>query len=59
LVFHFNNSFVPVCLYFYFGTSKIDSIIILGVKLTLSGLFEARNLNAGGHKVGLGLEIES
>jgi len=29
-----------------------------GVKLTLSGLFEARNLNAGGHKVGLGLEIE-
>jgi len=30
-----------------------------GVKLTLSGLFEARNLNAGGHKVGLGLEIES
>jgi hypothetical protein len=30
-----------------------------GVKLTLSGLFEARNLNAGGHKVGLGLEIEN
>jgi len=30
-----------------------------GIKLTLSGLFEARNLNAGGHKVGLGLEIES
>ena len=30
-----------------------------GVKLTLSGLFEARNLNAGGHKVGLGLEIDS
>jgi len=34
-------------------------IFILGVKLTLSGLFEARNLNAGGHKVGLGLEIDS
>jgi hypothetical protein len=31
----------------------------LGVKLTLSGLFEARNLNAGGHKVGLGLEVEA
>ncbi|CAF4194346.1 unnamed protein product, partial [Rotaria magnacalcarata] len=28
-------------------------------KLTLSTLFEARNLNAGGHKVGLGLELES
>ena len=30
-----------------------------GFKLTLSALFEARNLNAGGHKVGLGLEFES
>ncbi|CAF1484630.1 unnamed protein product [Adineta ricciae] len=30
-----------------------------GAKLTLSGLFEVRNLNAGGHKVGLGLELES
>jgi len=30
-----------------------------GAKLTLSALFEARNLNAGGHKVGLGLELES
>jgi len=30
-----------------------------GVKLILSGLFEARNLNAGGHKVGLGLEIDT
>lgn len=31
---------------------------VLGIKLTLSGLFEARNLNAGGHKVGLGLEVD-
>ncbi|CAF2383941.1 unnamed protein product [Rotaria sp. Silwood2] len=29
-----------------------------GVKLTLSALFEARNLNAGGHKVGFGLELD-
>lgn len=29
-----------------------------GAKLTLSALFEARNLNAGGHKVGLGLELD-
>lgn len=29
-----------------------------GVKLTLSGLFEARNINAGGHRVGMGLEID-
>ncbi|CAF3673373.1 unnamed protein product [Adineta steineri] len=30
-----------------------------GVKLTLSALFEAKNLNAGGHKVGLGLELDA
>ncbi|CAF3394020.1 unnamed protein product [Rotaria sp. Silwood1] len=30
-----------------------------GVKLTLSALFEARNLNAGGHKVGFGLELDA
>jgi len=38
---------------------SFQQILRPGVKLTLSGLFEARNLNAGGHKVGLGLEIES
>lgn len=36
----------------------IDFFRFLGFKLTLSALFEARNLNAGGHKVGLGLELE-
>ncbi|CAF1562632.1 unnamed protein product [Rotaria magnacalcarata] len=30
-----------------------------GVKLTLSALFEAKNLNAGGHKVGFGLELDA
>jgi len=30
-----------------------------GVKLTLSGLLEAKNINAGGHKVGLGLEFNA
>ncbi|MCI4380994.1 hypothetical protein PGIGA_G00246410 [Pangasianodon gigas] len=29
-----------------------------GVKLTLSALIDAKNLNAGGHKVGMGFELE-
>lgn len=30
-----------------------------GVKLNLSGLVEGRNINAGGHKLGLSLDFES
>lgn len=30
-----------------------------GVKLTLSGLIDGKNINAGGHKLGLGLELEA
>ncbi|XP_032869576.1 voltage-dependent anion-selective channel protein 3 isoform X2 [Amblyraja radiata] len=30
-----------------------------GVKLTLSGLIDAKNIHAGGHKVGLGFELEA
>ena len=30
-----------------------------GVKLNLSGLIDGRNINAGGHKLGLSLEFES
>ncbi|NXG02844.1 VDAC3 protein, partial [Sakesphorus luctuosus] len=30
-----------------------------GVKLTLSGLIDGKNFNAGGHKVGLGFELEA
>ncbi|NXK89988.1 VDAC3 protein, partial [Formicarius rufipectus] len=29
-----------------------------GVKLTLSGLIDGKNFNAGGHKVGMGFELE-
>lgn len=29
-----------------------------GVKLTLSSLIEAKNINAGGHKIGMGLEFD-
>ncbi|KAI4898746.1 hypothetical protein NFI96_014141, partial [Prochilodus magdalenae] len=29
-----------------------------GVKLTLSALIDAKNINAGGHKVGMGFELE-
>ncbi|KAM6965468.1 voltage-dependent anion-selective channel protein 3 [Aplochiton taeniatus] len=30
-----------------------------GVKLTLSGLIDGKNFNAGGHKVGMGFELEA
>jgi len=33
-------------------------MFISGVKLTLSSLIEVKNINAGGHKVGLGLEFD-
>ncbi|CAF1056757.1 unnamed protein product [Didymodactylos carnosus] len=38
---------------------SFQQILRPGVKLTLSALFEARNMNAGGHKVGLGLDLEA
>lgn len=30
-----------------------------GIKLTLSSLIDAKNLNQGGHKIGLGLDMEA
>lgn len=30
-----------------------------GVKLTLSGLIDGKNVNGGGHKIGLGFELEA
>ncbi len=30
-----------------------------GVQLTLSSLLEGKNFNAGGHKLGLGLDLEA
>lgn len=30
-----------------------------GMKLTLSALVDGKNINAGGHKLGLGLELEA
>lgn len=46
-------------LFLYSITCNSFHFIRLGVKLTLSALFDARNLNAGGHKVGLGLEVDA
>lgn len=31
----------------------------VGVKLTLSALIDGKNVNSGGHKVGLGFEVEA
>lgn len=32
---------------------------LTGVKLTLSALIDGKSINAGGHKLGLGLELEA
>ena len=32
--------------------------LIAGISMTLSSLIEAKNFNAGGHKIGLGLDME-
>jgi len=32
--------------------------LLAGVKLTLSSLIDGKNFNAGGHKLGLGVEFE-
>ena len=35
------------------------SFFAIGIKLTLSALLDGKNINAGGHKLGLGLEFEA
>lgn len=35
------------------------SYFLSGIKLTLSTLLDGKNINAGGHKMGLGLEFEA
>lgn len=36
-----------------------DVSISAGIKLTLSALLDGKNINAGGHKLGLGLEFQA
>lgn len=46
----------------HFGSSYFQPLTLVshqGVKLTLSGLVDGKNINAGGHKLGLGLELEA
>lgn len=33
--------------------------VFAGIKLTLSALLDGKNINAGGHKLGLGLEFQA
>lgn len=33
--------------------------VCAGIKLTLSALIDGKNINAGGHKLGLGLEFQA
>lgn len=46
------------------GTKRInlrfpDLPVSAGIKLTLSALLDGKNINAGGHKLGLGLEFQA
>lgn len=41
------------------ATSDGVVFFFLGVKLTLSALIDGKNFSAGGHKVGLGFELEA
>ncbi len=36
-----------------------DGCVSAGIKLTLSALLDGKNINAGGHKLGLGLEFQA
>lgn len=46
---------------------KVERLIVAGdkerkkesIKLTLSALLDGKNVNAGGHKLGLGLEFQA
>jgi hypothetical protein len=50
LIFSFLSSVPP-----------LSSLIfhLAGIKLTLSALLDGKNVNAGGHKLGLGLEFQA
>lgn len=43
------------------GTSQcfVFVFVLIGVKLTLSALVDGKSINAGGHKLGLALELEA
>lgn len=42
-----------------FTFENVYDIFISGIKLLLSALVDGKNINAGGHKLGLGLELEA
>lgn len=46
-------------LFFLLNTNVFFYFCISGMKLTLSALVDGKNINAGGHKLGLGLELEA
>lgn len=44
---------------FFLGLHWYLYVCISGMKLVLSALVDGKNINAGGHKLGLGLELEA
>lgn len=59
------RSNIPPCVNFsslLFSSSLLLSppgFFPAGIKLTLSALLDGKNVNAGGHKLGLGLEFQA
>ncbi|CAH6883002.1 LOC101841110 [Phodopus roborovskii] len=39
--------------------AKVNNSSLIGIKLTLSALLDGKNVNAGGHMLGLGLEFQA
>ena len=56
-------------IFFFFFQAKVNNSSLIGlgytqtlkpgIKLTLSALLDGKNVNAGGHKLGLGLEFQA
>jgi hypothetical protein len=65
LVWVTSRNFAQVWLYTKYGVFRqfiyVFSLTILlsGVTLTLSSLVDLKNFNQGGHKIGMGLELEA
>lgn len=58
-----NKNYVTVCSdkshAFHINLLIIDFYLFVGITLSLSTLIDGKNFNAGGHKIGVALELEA